>query len=98
MLSKRTFCVRSDTLDVETKPSADAVTRTTTYLVVGDDKYVVRGQTQAGEYVQVIYVFEADAHIDYEGIDLAAYDAGAENVYVIHARPLEDDEKRNFRK
>ncbi|HSI37378.1 MAG: hypothetical protein ACAI43_03120 [Phycisphaerae bacterium] len=64
----------------------------------GDDKYLVRGQTQTGEYVQVIYLFEAEAHVDYQEIDLATYDPDAENVYVIHARPLTRDEKRNFRK
>jgi uncharacterized DUF497 family protein len=65
----------------------------------GDDKWLVRGQTQSGQYVQVIFVFEADAHFDYADVDLTTYDADADdNVYVIHARPLEADEIRNFRR
>jgi uncharacterized DUF497 family protein len=64
----------------------------------GDDKWIVRGQTQSGQYVQVIFVFEADAHFDYAEIDLTTYTPDDDNIYVIHARPLETDEIRNVRR
>jgi hypothetical protein len=47
----------------------------------GDGKYVVRGQTSAGDYLQVIYIFDPRTV-----------------VYVIHARPLTDPEKKQLRR
>ncbi|HVT91079.1 MAG TPA: hypothetical protein VHD56_19660 [Tepidisphaeraceae bacterium] len=47
----------------------------------GDGKFKVRGQTEQGRYIQVIYIFSPD-----------------EVVYVIHARPLTEREKRQFRR
>ena len=47
----------------------------------GDGKYLVRGQTEAGDYVQVIYIFDPQ-----------------DVVYVIHARPLSEREKKRYRK
>ncbi len=46
-----------------------------------DGKYLVRGQTDAGRWLQVIYVFDP-----------------ANVVYVIHARPLKESEKRSVRR
>jgi uncharacterized DUF497 family protein len=48
---------------------------------IGQDKYLVVGQTQDGTYIQVIYVFDPE-----------------ETVFVLHARPLSDSEKRRFRR
>jgi len=48
---------------------------------IGHDKFMVRGQTSAGEYIQTIYIFSP---------------AGV--VFVIHARPLTDREKKAFRR
>jgi hypothetical protein len=63
-----------------------------------DDKLIVRGQTRAGRYIQVIFVFQADVQgIDYTEVDLV--ETGDEDaMYVIHARPLEAEEKRNVKK
>ena len=47
----------------------------------GDGRYLVRGQTAAGRWLQVAYVFSPAAV-----------------VYVIHARPLTDREKRGARR
>ncbi len=44
-------------------------------------KYRVRGQTNGGYYLQVIYLIEPDRRI-----------------YVIHARPLTDNEKHQYRR
>ncbi len=46
-----------------------------------DEKYLVRGQSEHGRYLQVIYIFDP-----------------ADEVFVIHARPLTDDEKRRLRR
>jgi hypothetical protein len=48
---------------------------------MGDGKYLVRGQSESGQWLQAIYVF------DPPGV-----------VYVIHARPLTDAEKRTTRR
>jgi len=47
----------------------------------GDGRHRVIGQTMAGEYMQVVFVF------DPPGV-----------VYVIHARRLNDREKRRYRR
>jgi uncharacterized DUF497 family protein len=65
----------------------------------GDNKFMVRGRAQSGEYIQVIYVLEADAMgVDYTEVDLLDLADATDAIYVIHARPLEEDEKRAFRK
>lgn len=61
-------------------------------------KWLVRGRTEAGDYMQVIYVWESDAAIDYAEIDLLELAQDAEAIYVIHARPLTAAEKQTFRK
>ena len=47
----------------------------------GDGRYRVIGQSAAGEYLQVVFVF------DPPGV-----------VYVIHARPLSNRERRRYRR
>ena len=65
----------------------------------GSQKWLARGQTQSRRYIQVIYVFESDARgIDWTEVDLAALDPHLEGIYVIHARPLDEDEKRSLKK
>jgi len=64
----------------------------------GDGKWVVWGQTEAGRYLQVIFVVESDADINYSEIDLANYESGADALFVVHARPLTATEKRKIRK
>jgi uncharacterized DUF497 family protein len=51
--------------------------------MVGDDRRIVVGRLADGHYVQVVYVPSRSV-------------PGA--VYVMHARPLTDDEKRRFRR
>ena len=50
---------------------------------IGDDKWQVWGQTAFGEYVQVVYVEDPPPR---------------DTVYVIHARVLEEAEKRLYRR
>jgi uncharacterized DUF497 family protein len=66
---------------------------------IGDDKYLVKGPTSAGRYIQVIYVYESDAReIDYAELDLLASDAVDDAIVVIHARPLSGAEKTNLKR
>lgn len=58
----------------------------------GAGKVMVRGQTAAGRFLQVIVVMESDADIDYSEIDLIELDVAEDAFYVIHARLLEPDE------
>ena len=44
-------------------------------------KYLVRGQTAAGAYLQAIFVVDPDG-----------------TLYVIHARPLTNSDKRQYRR
>ncbi len=65
----------------------------------GDGKWLVQGQDESGEYLQVIYVLASQARgIDYAAVDLVALPDDADPIFVIHARPLEDAEKRALRK
>jgi uncharacterized DUF497 family protein len=48
----------------------------------GNGRWMVRGQTEAGEYIQAVFVVDDDG----------------ETAYVIHARPLTDGEKRRLRR
>lgn len=47
----------------------------------GNGKYRVWGQSESGEYLQVVFIIDADG-----------------TIFVIHARPLSDKEKRTFRR
>jgi adenylosuccinate synthase len=47
----------------------------------GDGKWLVVGQTLAGRYMQVVFIFDLD-----------------QVVYVIHARPITQAEKRRYRR
>ena len=65
----------------------------------GDNKFLVRGATEAGRYIQVIYVLESDAEsIDYSQVDFLELAEKVDGLYAIHARPLTDDEKRVLRR
>lgn len=48
----------------------------------GDGRYLVRGQSDTGRYLQVAYVVDDDSR----------------TFYVIHARPLTEAEKRRLRR
>ena len=45
----------------------------------GPGKYIVKGQTDSGRYIQVVFVLDPDG-----------------TLYVIHSRPLDDQEKRRL--
>jgi hypothetical protein len=60
----------------------------------GDGKWLARGQTTDGRYIQVIYLRLADAdEIDCEQVDLVLLDDSEDTFVVIHARPLTESER-----
>jgi hypothetical protein len=69
---------------------------------LGDGKSMVWGQTTAGRYLQVIYVFPAEDQIDPMSIrldELIAFSEGEiEVIAVIHAMDLTLDQKKQFRR
>ena len=70
---------------------------------IGDRKYLVHGRTEAGRFLQVIFVYRPVETLDWDLLDwddqFALADEGADEViYVIHARPLTESEKRSLRR
>ncbi len=66
-----------------------------------NDKLFVWGQTSAGRYLQVIYVYIGDDEVDFFALSRAArveFDAGEKVAYVIHAMEMTEDQKRQYRR
>jgi uncharacterized DUF497 family protein len=67
---------------------------------IGDQERLVWGQTQAGRYLQVIFIYLEDDEVDYESMTLAErlrFTDGEEVMMVIHARDLTRDQKSQYR-
>ena len=69
---------------------------------IGDDKLRVWGQTRDGQYLQVVFVHPADEEIDYERLTPEALSAMMDDdvrfVRVIHAMPMTESMKRQFKR
>lgn len=68
---------------------------------LGEGKQLVRGQTDHGRYIQVIYVPRSADRIDMSALEpfqRLMLAEGHEPVYVIHARELTEHEKRALRR
>jgi uncharacterized DUF497 family protein len=70
---------------------------------IEDDKFVVWGATDAGRYLQVIYVLRPSHEVAYESVameDWMSIEAGEVNdvIRVIHAMDLTPRMKRRLRK
>ncbi len=69
---------------------------------IGDDKLRVWGQARDGKYLQVVFVRPADEQIDYESLTPVALAAMMNDdalfVRVVHAMPMTDDMKRQYKK
>src|SRR4051812_5814097 len=69
---------------------------------VDGGKYIIRGQTRAGRYVQVIFAYSSTERMKFEELsidDLLRIELSkGPFIYVIHARELIDREKRRHRK
>jgi len=69
---------------------------------IGRRKFLVRGKTAAGRYLQVIYVVRSDEEIDYERLTLTDMieltETSGPILYIIHARDLTRREKAKLRR
>lgn len=68
---------------------------------IGRDKFLIRGQTARGRYLQVVYVLRTPDTIRFDAMSLEerlAVEAGELIGYVIHSRDLEDGERRTLRR
>ena len=67
-----------------------------------DGKFRAWGQTQEGRYLQAVFVFPKDEDVDLESLDpldrLAFADGSESVIYVVHARDLEESEKKQLRR
>jgi hypothetical protein len=67
---------------------------------IEDQKRIVWGRTQAGRYLQVIFIYLEDDEVDYESLTFAErlrFTDGEEVMMVIHARDLTPDQKSQYR-
>lgn len=69
---------------------------------IGDDKFLVWGQTLDGRYLQVIFIRPDGDDIDLASlidVDLFALaDEKSEPIYVIHAMDMTDRQKKQLRR
>jgi len=66
-----------------------------------EEKLLVWGQTEAGRYLQVVFVYLEDDEVDVEALTTAErleFQEGKPVAYVVHARDLTDAEKRQLRR
>lgn len=64
---------------------------------VGEEKHRVRGRTEAGRWLHVIFIYIQPEDIDLRDIPLQDRDAivaGEDMIFVIHARDLTNNELR----
>ena len=65
---------------------------------IGNGVYRVRGRTETGRYVEVIYRYmDEDSNMDWTEVDLLEVGEG-NGILIFHARPLTDREKRQLRR
>jgi hypothetical protein len=69
---------------------------------IGDDKLRVWGHTPDGKYLQVVFVHPADEEVDFENLTAEALSAMMDDdalfVRVIHAMPMTDSMKRQYKR
>jgi hypothetical protein len=69
---------------------------------IGDGKFLVRGKTSDGRFLQVIYVVGNDDGIDYESLSLSdileLLDSKEPALFIVHARDLTAREKAKLRR
>lgn len=67
----------------------------------GEAKHRVRGRTEAGRYLHVVFAYKSTEDIDYATLtaeQILALDDDVPIVFVIHARDLTDREKSRLRR
>jgi hypothetical protein len=82
-------------------PRSDAEHVVLNYLVrdnIGGDLYRAVGQSESGQYIEVVFRYAPeDANIDWSQVDMLAMDDD-EAIFIFHARPLTNPEKRQIRR
>lgn len=67
----------------------------------GEDNRRVRGQTESGRYLQVVFAYKSSEDIDYLALtraEVLALEDDVPIVFVIHARDLTSREKSQLRR
>jgi hypothetical protein len=67
----------------------------------GDDKLLIWGPTEAGDLLQVIFVFKRPDELEFDALDIEQWaDVQDEDqiIYVVHAMPLTETMKKRFRR
>jgi len=68
---------------------------------IGEGKFIARGQSESGRFLQVIFAYRSDKEVDLaelNPVDRLRFEEGDEVIYVIHARDLNAQEKRQWRR
>lgn len=68
---------------------------------IEDEKQLVWGQTEAGRFLQVIFVYLADEQVDFPSlspVDRIGFQGGEVVRLVIHAMSMTNDQKRQYRR
>jgi uncharacterized DUF497 family protein len=69
---------------------------------IGRDKQLVWGKTESGRYLQVIFVYLSDDHVDFSSLsplERLRFESGEDEVgLIIHARDMTADQKRQYRR
>jgi hypothetical protein len=70
---------------------------------IGDDKYLVWGQTAAGGYLQVVFAFKLPEDLSFQDLDLLDWATvidypGTVSIYICHAMPMIEKQIRQLRK
>jgi uncharacterized DUF497 family protein len=68
---------------------------------VGDDKFIVWGRTHDGSHLQVGFIYLPDERVDISRLkawEVLDFQTGAKVLYVFHAMPMSEGQKRQYRK
>lgn len=70
---------------------------------LGDGKYLVWGQTPAGDHLEVIFAFKLPETLAFADLDLLDWGTMIDfpatvSVYICHAMPMKDKQLRQYRK
>lgn len=70
---------------------------------IGDDKYLIWGKSPAGRYLQVVFSFKPSEQLAFQTLSTLDWATlidyrGTVAIYVIHAMPMTDDQRRQLRR
>lgn len=70
---------------------------------IGDEKYLVWGQTASGDYLEVIFAFRVSEDLAFSDLDISDWGAMIDypatvSIYICHAMPMKKKQLREYRK